>query len=296
MRKLFLCGIVFLPTLAAAIVSMAHQVSAQVPKRYDVVGPVRLLRQETAKLMEVGGETVEGPRVLIMTATYDNHGNTTERVVNNPDGTLKWKVIWSGRSTYDAHGHETERVSYNDSGEVTNRTVWIYETNGNLNKVITYGAAGEITFYDTFEYDENDHKIRADYFNSNGSTRGNDVFVYDSRGYLSEITHSEGILQYRDSYKYDERGNKTEWSSYDRNGKRGLKVSWGYSDDSRGNPTEFLRYESGDKVVSREVYTYEFDSRGNWIKSKTRREMFGGQAPIIETEITYRTITYRQPR
>jgi hypothetical protein len=140
--------------------------------------------------------------------------------VNNPDGTLKWKAIWSGRSTYDTHGHETERVSYNDSGEVTNRTVWIYETNGNLNKVITYGAAAEITFYDTFEYDENGHKIRTDYFNSNGSTRGNDLFVYDSRGYPSEIR----------------------------------------------------------------------------IKSKTRREVFGGQARIIETEITYRTITYRQPR
>ena len=280
--------------LAAAIFSLAHQVGAQVPKRYEVVGPVRSLRQETAKLMDVGGETVEGPRVLIATATYDKHGNTTERVMNNPDGTLKWKASWIGRSKYDSQGHETERVSYNDSGEVTTRTIWIYETNGNLSKSITYGAAGEIRFYDTFEYDESDHKIRADYLNADGSTRGNDVFVYDSRGYLSEITHSENILQYRDSYKYDDGGNKTEWSSYDKDGKRGLKVSWVYSDDSKGNPTEFLRYDSGDKVLSKEVYTYEFDSRGNWIKSKTRREVFGGQAPIIEAEITYRTITYRQ--
>ena len=111
-----------------------------------------------------------------------------------------------------------------------------------------------------------------------------------------EVTHSEGVLPYRTTFKHNDRGNQTEWSTYDKTGRRGIKVSSGYSDDSRGNPTEFVRYNSDDKVVSKEVYTYEFDSRGNWIKSKTIREMFGGQAPIIEKEITYRTITYRQPR
>lgn len=288
MRKLLL--------LAAAILSLVHQLSAQVPKRYDVVGPVRSFRQETAKVTEVDGKTAEGQRMLIQTATYDDQGNMTDQVMNNPDGTLKWKLSWIGQSTYDVDGRETERVSCNASGEVTSRTVFIYDGNGNRTKVIYYGAGDEITFYDTFEYDGNSHKIRADYFNSNGSTRGNDVFAYDSHGYPSEITHSEGILQYRDRYKYDDRGNETEWSSYDKYGKRGLKISWGYSDDSRGNPTEFLRYDSNDKVLSKEVYTYKFDSRGNWIKSKTRREVFGGQAPIIETEITYRTITYREPQ
>lgn len=282
--------------LVIAILSLAHQVSSQVPKRYDVVGPVKSLRQETARLTDVNGETVEGPRVLIQTATYDNHGNTIERMVNNRDGTLKWKAKWNIRKTFDSQGRETERVSYNDSGEVTSRTVWLYELNGNLTKSITYGAAGEISFSDTFEYDENGHKIRADYLNGDGSRRGNDVFEYDSRGHLTQITHSEGILQYQDCYKYDDRGNQTEWSVYDKNGKRGLKVSWGYGDDSRGIPTEFVQYDAGDKVIGKEVYTYEFDSRGNWIKSKTRRELFGGQAPIIETEITYRTITYHQPR
>ena len=281
--------------LTTAVLASASEISAQVPKRYEVMGPVRSLRQETAKLTEIGGDNIEGPRVLIQTATFDNHGKMTEQLMNNPDGTLKWKAKWTVRSTYDTNGREMERVSYNDSDEVTSRTVWVYQTNGNLIKSITHGASGEIRFYDTFKYDENGHKIRADYFSADGSTRGNDVFVYDTRGYLTEITHSEGVLQYRDTYKHDDRGNQTEWSVYDKSGQRGLKVCSGYSDDSRRNPTEFLRYNSDDKVVSKEVYTYEFDSRGNWIKSKTRREMLGGQAPIIEKEITYRTITYRQP-
>jgi hypothetical protein len=281
-------------TLTTAVLALANEISAQVPRRYEVIGPVRSLRQETAKLTDIGGETIEGPRVLIQTATFDNRGRMTEQVMNNPDGTLKWQLNWTVRSTYDTNGREMERVSYNDSGEVTSRTVWVYQANGNLTKSITYGAAGEIRFYDTFEYDESGHKIRANYFNADGSTRGNDCFVYDSRGYLTEVTHSEGVQQFRDTYKHDDRGNQTEWSVYDKTGQRGLKVSFGYSDDSRGIPTEFLRYDSNDKVVSKEVYTYEFDSRGNWIKSKTRREVFGGQAPIIAKEITYRTLTYRQ--
>jgi hypothetical protein len=282
--------------LVVVILSLAAQVRSQVPKRYDVVGPAKSLRQETAKLTTLNGETVEGPRVLIETATYDSHGHATERVVNNPDGTLKWKAKWIARSIYDSEDRETERVSYNDQGEVASRTVWVYDTNGNLNKSITYGAAGEIRFYDSFKYDDNRRKIRADYLYGDGSPRGYDVFAYDTLGHLTEIIHSEGILQHRDSYKYDDQGNQTEWSAYDQNGIRGLKVSWGYTDDSKSIPTEFVQYDSRDKVVSKEVYTYEFDSRGNWIKSKTRREVFSGLTPIVETEITYRTITYRQAR
>lgn len=140
--------------LATAVLVLANEISAQVPKRFDVVGPVRSLRQETAKLREIGGEVIEGPRVLIQTATFDNHGRMTEQVMNNPDGTLKWQLNWIVRSTYDASGREIERVSCNDSGEAFSRTVWVYQTNGNLTKSITYGAAGEIRFYETFEYDD----------------------------------------------------------------------------------------------------------------------------------------------
>jgi len=283
--------------LTTAILCLANQVSAQVPKRYDVVGPVRSLLQETAKLTEVGEQITEGPRVVIQTATFGTHGRMTDQVMNNPDGTLKWKASWNQRSTYDARGRETERVSFNASDEVTSRTVFVYNNDGNVTKSVTYGADGEITsFQDTFEYDENGKKIRADYFNADGLTREYDIFVYDSRGFLIEVTHSGNTLQHRDSYKYDDRGNKTEWSAYDKSGKRGLKVCWGYSDDSRGIPTSFLRYDNGDKVLSKEVYTYEFDSHGNWIKSKTRREVYAGQAPAIENEMTYRTIIYRQPQ
>jgi YD repeat-containing protein len=73
-----------------------------------------------------------------MTATYDIHGHTPERVVNNPDGTLKWRVSWAGRSMLDAQGRETERVTFNTNGEVTRRTAYQYDSNGNVTKVITY--------------------------------------------------------------------------------------------------------------------------------------------------------------
>lgn len=278
--------------LSAAILSLANYVSAQVPKRHELVGAVRSLHSETAKLTEVGGENVEGPRVLIESVSYDDHRNVTEQVVNNRDGTLRWKITWNGGSTYDADGHELERVTNNASAEVISRTVSVYDGNGNRVKSITYGAAGEITSHSTFEY-ENGLKIRADHFKSSDSTRATELFTYDSQGRLSEIIRPENFTQYREGFKYDGRGNETEWSVYDKDGKRVLKVTAAYSDDSRGNPTEFRKYDSGDKLLMKEIYTYEFDSQGNWIKSKTSREMYRGQAPIIETEMTYRKITYR---
>src|SRR4029453_2665253 len=110
------------------------------------------------------------------------------------------KGSWPGRSTYDTHDRETERVSFNENGEVTSRTVWRYDAAGHLTKAITYHGE-EIAFLDTFKYDENGRKIRGDYFKADGSRREYDIFVYDSRGLLREVTHSEGTLQYRDTYK-----------------------------------------------------------------------------------------------
>jgi hypothetical protein len=283
MRKLLI--------LTAAILSLGPQVRAQVPQRYDVLGPVKSFRQETAKVTEVGKEAIEGPRVLIQTATFDDHGNTLERVMNNPDGTLKWKVSWVGRATYDANGRETERITLNEKGVESRRTVSLYDGDGNLNRSLTYDS-GRLVFDDIFEYDQQGHKIRADYFNADRSRRGTDLFAYDSNGYLREIRHSEGISR-RDSFRNDELGNPLEWLAYDQDGRRVMKVSWEYSDNSRQSPAAYLRYGDNDKVFSKESFIYEFDSQGNWIKSKTTREVFGGQTPIIETEITYRTIIYR---
>jgi hypothetical protein len=277
--------------LTAAILSLGPQVRAQVPQRYDVLGRVKSFRQETAKLTEVDGEPTEGPRVLIQTATFDDHGNTLERIMNNPDGTLKWKVSWVGRATYDANGRETERITLNEEGVEAKRTVSLYDSDGNLNRSLTYDS-GRLVFDNIFAYDQQGHKIRADHFNADKSWRSTDLFAYDSHGYLSEIRHSEGISR-RDSLRNDEQGNPLEWLAYDQDGRRVMKVCWEYSDNSRQFPAAYLRYGNNDKVFSRESFIYEFDSQGNWIKSKTTREVFNGQTSIIETEITYRTIIYR---
>jgi hypothetical protein len=283
MRKLLI--------LTAAILSLGPQVRAQVPQRYDVLGPVKSFLQETAKLTDVGGEAIEGPRVLIQTAVFDDHGNTVERIMNNPDGTLKWRVSWTGRATYDANGRETERITVNEKGVETKRTVSLYDGEGNLNRSLTYDS-GRLVFDDTFEYDQQGHKIRADYFNADRSRRDTELFAYDSGGYLSEIKHSGGPHS-RDTFRNDAHGNPLEWLAYDNDSRRVLKVGWEYSDNSRQFPAAYLRYGDNDKVFSKESFIYEFDSQGNWIKSKTTREVFRGQTSIIETEMTYRTIIYR---
>lgn len=66
-----------------------------------------------------------------------------------------------------------------------------------------------------------------------------------------------------------------------------------YKYDKKGNLTEMtLRNDQG-RILSREVYTYEFDVVGNWNKKITSLVIYeGGKLSYEPVEVTYRSISY----
>jgi TonB family protein len=66
-----------------------------------------------------------------------------------------------------------------------------------------------------------------------------------------------------------------------------------YKYDNKGNLTEMtLRNDQG-RILSREVYTYEFDVVGNWNKMITSLVIYeGGKLSYEPVEVTYRSISY----
>lgn len=108
-----------------------------------LVGPVRRVKTETAKIMQRNGQPVEGQRVLIETASYDYKGAK----IDNAYFLAAAGAALTGREVYkhDARGNITEMTLYNADGSILSREVYTYEFDamGNWTKMTTSVAVVE---------------------------------------------------------------------------------------------------------------------------------------------------------
>jgi TonB family protein len=119
--------------------------------RDGLIGPVRRVRTETAKLAVKGGKVVEGPRVLLETATYDLKGNKIDNAYYSVESSnLTGREVYK----YDDRGNITEMTLYNSDGTILSKEVYSYEFDavGNWVKMTTSVAViegGKITYEPT---------------------------------------------------------------------------------------------------------------------------------------------------
>lgn len=119
--------------------------------RDGLVGPVRRVRTETAKLANKGGKSVEGPRAALETASYDIKGGKTENAYFPVAGaTLTGKEVYK----YDDKGNIMEMTLHDESGTLLSKEVYAYEFDsfGNWTKMTTSVAViegGKINFEPT---------------------------------------------------------------------------------------------------------------------------------------------------
>ncbi|MBN1837946.1 MAG: hypothetical protein JW820_18960 [Spirochaetales bacterium] len=143
--------------------------------------------------------------------SYDDKNNLVEERGFAPDGSLKYRY----RYRYDAHGNLVEGISYADGDAVLSRYVARYDDRNNLVESTKYGEDGEVTSWHAAEYDAANRLIREK--NLLGDTP-KIIYeaAYDAQGNLLEEAHlgENGLggsgLDYRYSYRYDERGNRVE--------------------------------------------------------------------------------------
>ena len=134
--------VVFVILLAAAQLVAQHQAKQSVAaksggKEQDgLIGPVRRVRIETAKLLISSGKLVEGPRTLLATATYDFQGNKLDGAYYPLEGDSA-----AGREEYkyDDKGNITEMISRDDEGHIIGREIYTYKFDqvGNWTKMTT---------------------------------------------------------------------------------------------------------------------------------------------------------------
>jgi protein TonB len=119
--------------------------------RDGLVGPVRRVRTEVAKLTSAGGGQQEGKRIVLEIVAYDLKGNKIENQYFPIAGsTLTGKEVYK----YDEKGNISEMTLLNPDGSLLSKEMYRYEFDfaGNWNKMTTAVAvvdAGRVTFEPT---------------------------------------------------------------------------------------------------------------------------------------------------
>ena len=119
--------------------------------RDGLIGPVRRVRTEVAKLVNVDGRQSENKHVLVEIAAYDIRGNKTENQYFPIAGaTLTGKEVYK----YDEKGNISEMTMLNADGSLLSKEIYKYEFDflGNWNKMTTSVAvvdARGVTFEPT---------------------------------------------------------------------------------------------------------------------------------------------------
>jgi TonB family protein len=116
--------------------------------RDGLVGPVRRVRTEIAKLSNQTGKTLEGKHTILEVVAYDLKGNKTENQYFPIAGAnLTGKEVYK----YDDKGNISEMTLVNEDGSLLGKEIYKYEFDfaGNWNRMTTSVAvieAGKITF------------------------------------------------------------------------------------------------------------------------------------------------------
>ena len=119
--------------------------------RDGLIGPVRRVRTEVAKLLTADGRQTEGKHALVELVAYDIKGNKVENQYFPIAGaTLTGKEVYK----YDEKGNISEMTMFNADGTLLSKEIYKYEFDfaGNWNKMTTSVAVVDsrgITFEPT---------------------------------------------------------------------------------------------------------------------------------------------------
>lgn len=133
--------------VAAASASVSDSERA----RDGLNGPVRRVRTELAKLTTKSGNTVEGQRTVLETASYDIKGNKLENAYFPVAGeTLTGREVYK----YDERGNISEMTLHGPDGSLISKETYTYEFDfvGNWTKMTTSVAViegGKVNFEPT---------------------------------------------------------------------------------------------------------------------------------------------------
>jgi hypothetical protein len=234
-----------------------------------LIGPVKSVRVETARLVKKSGNWVEKSRDLQEVIDYGSKGEMTKKTIHADSPT-----IITIKYSYDKDGKRGEDAIV----EGPTRSDW--SSYRGYGETYNGGSRGDGDVREgrrarrVFKYDPSGNRIEETIYSSS------------SKATIYGGTAVEAIY----NHNYDEKSQRRETIYRVLNQ---VIYRWVYDYDDKGNITEMSKYSEGGYLLIKESYAYEFDAAGNWIKRTTSEWKRQGSNPHFEPErVIYRTITY----
>jgi YD repeat-containing protein len=109
------------------------------------------------------------------------------------------------------------------------------------------------------------------------------TYSYDTKGNLIEHIESENGVTLKTTYKYDNKSRQIEEVRFDAFDVADMRLATVY--DEHGNETEVSSYDKDDRMQAISIYKLTYDKQGNWIKKvQNDNERTTG---IVDREIEY---------
>lgn len=216
------------------------------------------------------------------TYKYNENGKKTEEKHFEPNekGTLQLKLTFE--LTYDKKRNLIREFRYYPNGFIFYEQNYKYDTNNNLIEHIDH-------FKDKyfFKYDLNGKEIEKIWYRHMLDDKLLKTFTtkYNEIGkQIENATHnSEGILILKETYKYDENGNKTCYLKFEPD--RGVDFKILYKYDNNGYVIESKQINSEGESNYENTFKFKFDKKNNW--TERIKFEYGHPKYMIERIIEY---------
>jgi hypothetical protein len=224
----------------------------------DLKGKVKSLHEAAYKAADKFGELKTGDalydRIL---SIFDDRGNKIENYFYADESYFNGKEEY----TFDDKGRRVGWIKYNDAGVETDRWVAKYDDDDFLLEQSMTCSDTLVNWRQVFRYDKKGNRVEMIKYNHEGQSVERWRYQYNRYNLLREQTvyNANGSMANIEEYKYDERGNRTEWSKRTMGGASSGK--WFAKYDKKNRLVEHNMVDSSGGFFSKESWIY--DERGN---------------------------------
>ena len=167
---------------------------------------------------------------------YDKKANLIELIRYKSGGALYWKETYR----YNKKGSLIEQARYDSNGSIQQKQTKKYDDKENLISKTDYSRIrySKIKKQKTiYKYDGKGNKLERVFYMSDKPLRREYNKNFDDKGNLTEKDNFDiyWCLEWKDTYKYNEKGILIEWARIDSDGNFHFKYTLNYVYDSKGN-------------------------------------------------------------
>ncbi|MDQ3818072.1 MAG: hypothetical protein M3362_10300 [Acidobacteriota bacterium] len=282
----------------------------------ELLGAVRSVRVERARISGDNQSYNEGPSMPVRLTTFDPKGREVEELNLSSDSSAETKNVF----IYDAKERLAEKRQYTNE-RYDGKTVYTYDDRGRLDQEIREAPDGALLIRKVYRYDADGNRVEAAHYQQDGSLTTRILSRFDEDGRTAEVIFcggprtgviiktdehikvlspdstpsdhesicGEGIFITRLVFAYNDGGDPISVHQYGGGGSLlNRKV---FTKDADGRRFTISHYGPDGELREKEEHRRELDSRGNWIKDT--KFIWDANADVFEpAEVTYRKIDY----